>query len=193
MGAAAVSRGQRGGAQARGGRPGNQSSRGNSGFVSRGGGRGGGGGGGGQNSGKGHQADRNLWVHLVGLLKKQNLLPVVAFTFSKRRCEDNASSMPNTDLCTAKEKSEIHIVIERSLTRLNCEWMKMSCLQRLGQKSDTLYVYYLLASDKKLPQILRMRDLLSRGVGVHHGGLLPIVKEVSFFQKEMSNSRPYFN
>lgn len=23
-----------------------------------------------------------------------------------------------------------------------------------------------------------MRDLLSRGVGVHHGGLLPIVKEV---------------
>lgn len=24
-----------------------------------------------------------------------------------------------------------------------------------------------------------MRDLLSRGIGVHHGGLLPIVKEVS--------------
>jgi antiviral helicase SKI2 len=26
-----------------------------------------------------------------------------------------------------------------------------------------------------------MRDLLSRGIGVHHGGLLPLVKEVSFF------------
>ena len=25
-----------------------------------------------------------------------------------------------------------------------------------------------------------MRDLLSRGIGVHHGGLLPIVKEVCF-------------
>jgi hypothetical protein len=23
-----------------------------------------------------------------------------------------------------------------------------------------------------------MRDLLSRGIGVHHGGLLPLVKEV---------------
>jgi len=23
-----------------------------------------------------------------------------------------------------------------------------------------------------------MRDLLSRGIGIHHGGLLPIVKEV---------------
>lgn len=34
-------------------------------------------------------------------------------------------------------------------------------------------------SDKKLPQIGKMRNLLSRGIGVHHGGLLPIVKEVS--------------
>jgi hypothetical protein len=33
-----------------------------------------------------------------------------------------------------------------------------------------------LGSDKQLPQILRMRDLLARGIGVHHGGLLPIVK-----------------
>lgn len=35
-------------------------------------------------------------------------------------------------------------------------------------------------SDKKLPQIARMRDLLSRGIGVHHGGLLPLVKEARF-------------
>jgi len=33
-------------------------------------------------------------------------------------------------------------------------------------------------SDKDLPQIKTMRTLLSRGIGVHHGGLLPIVKEV---------------
>ncbi len=33
-------------------------------------------------------------------------------------------------------------------------------------------------SDKKLPQIARMRDLLGRGIGIHHGGLLPIMKEV---------------
>lgn len=33
-------------------------------------------------------------------------------------------------------------------------------------------------ADRRLPQIRRMRDLLSRGIGVHHGGLLPIVKEV---------------
>ena len=34
-------------------------------------------------------------------------------------------------------------------------------------------------SDKQLPQITNMRNLLGRGIGVHHGGLLPIVKEVS--------------
>jgi len=80
--------------------------------VSRG--RGGGGGGG----RSGAQQDRNLWVHLIGLLRKKELLPVVVFTFSKKRCEENAGSMPNTDLCTSAEKSEVHVIIERSLTRL---------------------------------------------------------------------------
>ncbi|GAA6014645.1 hypothetical protein JCM10207_006888 [Rhodosporidiobolus poonsookiae] len=97
--------------------------------------------------------DANLWIHLVGMLRKKELLPVVVFTFSKKRCEENAASMPNTDLCTAAEKSEVHITIERSLTRLK-------------------------GSDKELPQIKTMRGLLSRGIGVHHGGLLPIVKEI---------------
>lgn len=60
----------------------------------------------------------NLWIHLVGLLRKKELLPVVIFTFSKKRCEENASSMPNTDLCSSSEKSEVHIMIERSLQRL---------------------------------------------------------------------------
>ncbi|KAJ8104822.1 hypothetical protein ONZ43_g7674 [Nemania bipapillata] len=32
--------------------------------------------------------------------------------------------------------------------------------------------------DRVLPQIIRMRELLSRGIAVHHGGLLPIVKEI---------------
>ncbi|KAK4057847.1 Antiviral helicase ski2 [Microbotryomycetes sp. JL221] len=97
--------------------------------------------------------DATLWIHLVGMLKKKELLPVVVFTFSKKRCEEYASSMPNTDLCTASEKSEVHVTIERSLTRLK-------------------------GSDKLLPQIQNMRQLLSRGIGVHHGGLLPIVKEI---------------
>ncbi|CEQ40490.1 SPOSA6832_02128 [Sporobolomyces salmonicolor] len=123
-------------------------------------------GGGGPLSRNFQSKDANLWIHLVGLLKKKELLPVVVFTFSKKRCEEYAASMPNTDLCTAAEKSEVHITLERSLTRL---------------KERVLMVLDAAAgSDKDLPQIMNMRSLLSRGIGVHHGGLLPIIVELLF-------------
>lgn len=64
------------------------------------------------------QPDKNLYVHLLGHLKKKALLPVVVFTLSKKRCEENASTLTNADLCTAVEKSEIHVAIEKALSRL---------------------------------------------------------------------------
>ncbi|KAF6221727.1 hypothetical protein HO133_001695 [Letharia lupina] len=97
--------------------------------------------------------DRNIWVHLIQHLKKHDLLPACIFVFSKKRCEQNADALSNLDFCTALEKSAIHMTIERSIARLKPE-------------------------DRLLPQIRRLRELLSRGVAVHHGGLLPIVKEV---------------
>lgn len=97
--------------------------------------------------------DKNIWVHLVQHLRKENLLPGCIFVFSKKRCEDNADSLSKQDFCTASEKSLIHMFIEKSLTRLKPE-------------------------DRVLPQVLRLRELLSRGIAVHHGGLLPIMKEI---------------
>ena len=97
--------------------------------------------------------DRNIWVHLVQHLKKHDLLPACIFVFSKKRCEQNADALSNLDFCTASEKSAIHMTVERSIARL---------------KQD----------DRLLPQIRRLREMLSRGIAVHHGGLLPIVKEV---------------
>lgn len=105
--AAAPQRGQRGGPAGRGG---------NRGTPARGAapsGRGGGG------SGRAfHQPDKNLYVHLVGNLKKKNLLPVVVFTFSKKRCEENAGTLTNLDLSTSVDKSEVHVTIEKALSRL---------------------------------------------------------------------------
>lgn len=63
-------------------------------------------------------SDKNVYVHLLGHLKKENLLPVVVFTFSKKRCEENAETLTNTDLCTAVERSEVHVAIEKALSRL---------------------------------------------------------------------------
>jgi antiviral helicase SKI2 len=40
------------------------------------------------------------------------------FTLSKKRCEENASTLTNADLCTSVEKSEVHVAIEKALSRL---------------------------------------------------------------------------
>lgn len=134
--------------------------------------------GGGPNSNRSFGQDASVWVPLIGLLKKKELLPVVIFTFSKKRCEENASRLTNTDLTNSVEKSEIHVMLERSLGRLKGAW-------RLPEFVSTDYSHFEIfeGSDKNLPQITNMKELLSRGIGVHHGGLLPIVKEVRYLAK----------
>ena len=131
---------QRGGAQQRGRGAPAQRGTGNIARTGRGGGR------------TTAAQDRNIWVHLVQHLRKEDLLPGCIFVFSKKRCEENADALSNLDYCTATEKSAIHMILEKSLARLKPE-------------------------DRQLPQIRRLRELLSRGIAVHHGGLLPIVKE----------------
>ncbi|KAM9930913.1 hypothetical protein OXX59_000177 [Metschnikowia pulcherrima] len=121
-------------------------------------GRGGGGRGGGRGGMQGKMQfardgpNKSTWVNLVQYLNQNKLLPVVVFVFSKKRCEDYVDTLSGVNFCTARERSEIHMFIDRAVARLKKE-------------------------DRELPQILKIRDLLSRGIAVHHGGLLPIVKE----------------
>lgn len=96
--------------------------------------------------------NKQTWITLVQYLNQKKLLPAVIFVFSKKRCEDYADTLGSVNFCTAKERSEIHMFIDRAVARLKKE-------------------------DRELPQILKIRDMLSRGIAVHHGGLLPIVKE----------------
>jgi antiviral helicase SKI2 len=80
------------------------------------------------------------------------LLPVVIFSFSKKKCEEIADFLSGQDLLTSNEKSEAVVLMQKVKKRLN-------------------------PSDALLPQVLRIEYLVSRGIGVHHGGLLPILKE----------------
>lgn len=96
---------------------------------------------------------KKTWSTLVNYLRKQDLLPMVVFVFSKKRCEEYADWLEGINFCNNREKSQIYMFIEKSITRL---------------KKD----------DRELPQILKIRSLLERGIAVHHGGLLPIVKEL---------------
>ncbi|RLN32622.1 hypothetical protein BBJ28_00000426 [Nothophytophthora sp. Chile5] len=97
--------------------------------------------------------DQGEWTKLVNSLKDKGLLPVVVFAFSKRLCEESASKLAKLDLSSPSERSEIHLFVETSIQRLQ-------------------------GSDRELPQVLTMKEMLKRGIGVHHGGLLPILKEM---------------
>jgi ATP-dependent RNA helicase DOB1 len=75
------------------------------------------------------------------------------FAFNKGECESFANALHKVDLCDENEKEMIDAIY----------WNAMDALSE---------------SDKKLPQVASMPNLLRRGLGVHHSGLLPILKEV---------------
>ncbi|CAL1403487.1 unnamed protein product [Linum trigynum] len=90
---------------------------------------------------------------MVKMIIQRQYDPVILFSFSKRECEFLAMQMAKMDLNDDDEKANIE----------NIFWSAMDML------SD---------DDKKLPQVSNMLPLLKRGIGVHHSGLLPILKEV---------------
>ena len=75
----------------------------------------------------------------------RKLLPVVVFVFSRKRIDQVADNLNSLDLTTASEKADIHIFVEQSVARLK-------------------------GGDRRLPQILRLKQMLKRGLGVHHAG-----------------------
>ncbi|KAL7016749.1 hypothetical protein ACKWTF_010116 [Chironomus riparius] len=97
--------------------------------------------------------EQTMWVGLIEHLRKNNKLPVVAFTLSRNRCDSNAEALRSTDLTTAREKYKISSFIK-------------ACIQKLK------------AEDRELPQVKTIQDCLERGIGVHHSGILPILKEI---------------
>ncbi|KAK4858352.1 hypothetical protein QYF36_015114 [Acer negundo] len=90
---------------------------------------------------------------MVKMIIQRQYDPVIIFSFSKRECEFLAMQMAKMDLTLDDEKVNIESIF----------WSAMDML------SD---------DDKKLPQVSNMLPLLKRGIGVHHSGLLPILKEV---------------
>uniref|UniRef100_A0A803PIK7 RNA helicase n=1 Tax=Cannabis sativa TaxID=3483 RepID=A0A803PIK7_CANSA len=90
---------------------------------------------------------------MVKMIIQRQYDPVILFSFSKKECETLAMQMAKMDLNGDDEKVNIETIF----------WSAMDML------SD---------DDKKLPQVSHMLPLLKRGIGVHHSGLLPILKEV---------------
>ncbi|KAL2944215.1 DExH-box ATP-dependent RNA helicase DExH10 [Bienertia sinuspersici] len=99
----------------------------------------------------------NIFVFLVlfvyQMIMEHKFQPVIAFSISRRKCEQHALSMPTLDFNTEEEKDIVEQVFENSIHCLNEE-------------------------ERGLPAIESMLPFLRWGIAVQHSGLLPIIKEL---------------
>jgi len=100
--------------------------------------------------GKGQSTDL---FNIIKLVMERNLNPVIVFSFSKKDCEKYALELKSEDYSDEVEKDLISQVYTNAIESLS-------------------------EDDQKLPQVEALLPLLKRGIGIHHGGLLPILKEI---------------
>ncbi len=89
---------------------------------------------------------------IVKMIMMKNYNPVIVFSFSKRECESYALQMSSLAFNDESEKAMVGKVFSSAIEMLSEE-------------------------DRALPQIQHILPLLRRGIGIHHSGLLPILKE----------------
>ena len=91
---------------------------------------------------------------LLSIIKEKEFLPCIFFSFNKNQCESFALALGSIDLNTYSEKEKIKLIFNNAISTLSEE-------------------------DQKLSMISDILPFLIRGIGIHHGGLLPIIKEVT--------------
>ncbi|XP_055381985.1 exosome RNA helicase MTR4 [Condylostylus longicornis] len=101
---------------------------------------------------KGKDSGSTNIFKIVKMIMERNFAPVIIFSFSKKDCEVYAMQMAKLDFNTSEEKKLVDEVFNNAMDVLSEE-------------------------DRKLPQVENVLPLLRRGIGIHHGGLLPILKE----------------
>jgi ATP-dependent RNA helicase DOB1 len=101
---------------------------------------------------KGGNKESSDIYKIVRMIMVKHYNPVIVFSFSKRDCEAYALQMSSMAFNDESEKAMVTKVFDSAIEMLSDE-------------------------DKKLPQIQHILPLLRRGIGVHHSGLLPILKE----------------
>lgn len=100
------------------------------------------------------QRDRGIWQSLVDSLNKKDRLPLIAFLFSRNKCDELGCLLAKSvTLTNSTEQGQIYNFVQKSISRLK-------------------------PCDRVLPQIEQMKFVLKQGVGIHHSGVLPILKEI---------------
>ncbi|TNN09463.1 Superkiller viralicidic activity 2-like 2 [Schistosoma japonicum] len=99
-----------------------------------------------------NKRSENNVIQIVRLVKHRSLEPIIVFSFSKKECEIYALQLAKFDFTTDAEKKVVDEVFRNAIDGLSPE-------------------------DRSLPQVESVLPLLKRGIGIHHGGLLPLLKE----------------
>jgi len=89
---------------------------------------------------------------IIKMIMKKNFHPVIVFNFSKRECELLALRISAMNFNNESEQGLVENVFKNAIESLS-------------------------EADRELPQITHILPLLKKGIGVHHSGLLPILKE----------------
>lgn len=101
----------------------------------------------------GAPGDKSDCYKVIKMIMERNFYPAIVFSFQRKECESLAMQMAKLDFNTEDEKELVRKVFSSAIESL------MEC-------------------DRDLPQISAALPLLERGIGIHHSGLLPVVKEV---------------
>lgn len=91
-------------------------------------------------------------IKLLKYLETHNMLQAIYFSFSRKMCEKLAESI-NTSYVTDEEQTEIKGIFEKNMGPFK-------------NKYESLNQYY------------KIQDLIMKGIGFHHSGLAPILKEI---------------
>lgn len=91
---------------------------------------------------------------VIKAAKAKNFVPIIVFSFSKKECEVHAGRIRQELFNDEEDKAKVELIFNNAIEVLNKE-------------------------DRNLPQVKNTLALLKNGVGVHHGGLLPIIKEIT--------------
>lgn len=97
-------------------------------------------------------------ISVLHLLLQRSMQPVIVFALSRKECEalamrSSTASLPGTSL-TDEETEAVNRVFNAAIACLGNE------------------------DDRSLPQIKSLLPLLRRGIGLHHSGLLPLLREI---------------
>lgn len=91
---------------------------------------------------------------VIKAAKAKDYMPIIVFSFSKKECELHASRLRKELFNDDEDQAKVDIIFNEAIKVLNDE-------------------------DRALPQVRSTLALLKNGIGVHHGGLLPIIKEIT--------------